>query len=265
MSVVTVTATVEATNVPPRVRLDVVDNGSPFYFQTTVTRLNLDGSTVPVRTQDGNPLPLTTSGSNRVGLIYDYEAPFQQAVSYSTVETPGTSTPQVTVPENRIWLIHPGVPALSVPVTLGSGSLATVTRAAKRGVFYPMGRQNPVVQTDGARKGADSQINVLTSSTDDLAALRALLQDTGVLLLNIPGSRDYGFDTCYIAVGDVGEARPVDLLPVTWRSTSLPFVVVDRPAGGSQAQRTYVDLFNYATYADLLAAYPTYTDLLAGP
>lgn len=265
MSVVTVTATVEASNVPPRVRLDVVDNGSPSFFQTTVTRLNPDGTTVPVRTQDGDPLPLTTSGSNRVGLLYDYEAPFQGAVSYSTAETPGSVTPQVTVSEDRIWLIHPGVPALSMPVTLGKGSLTTVARAAKRGVFYAMGRQNPVVQTDGARKGAESQLNILTSSTADLASLQALLQDTGVLLLNIPAERDYGFATCYIAVGDVEETRPVELLPVGWRSTSLPFVIVDRPAGGSQAQRTLADLFVYATLADLMPAYPTLADLLAGP
>jgi hypothetical protein len=265
VSVVSVTATVEASNVPPRVRLDVVDNGSPFYYQTTVTRLNPDGTTSPVRTQDGNPLPLTTSGSNRVGLLYDYEPQFGAQVSYSTLETPGTVAGPVVVPEDRIWLIHPAIPSLSIPVTLAPGSLTQISRAAKRGVFYPMGRQNPVVQTDGARKGVESTLNVLTMNTADLAALRALLQDTGVLLLNIPTDRDYGFPTCYIAVGDVSEARSVDRLPAPYRVTSLPFVVVDRPAGGSQAQRTLADLFEYATLADLMTAYPTFADLLAGP
>jgi hypothetical protein len=46
----------------------------------------------------------------------------------------------------------------------------------------------------------------------------------------------------------------------------MPFQVVDRPVGGSQAQRTLADLIApYPTLGDLKAAYPTLADLLSGP
>jgi hypothetical protein len=39
---------------------------------------------------------------------------------------------------------------------------------------------------------------------------------------------------------------------------------VDRPAGGSQSQRTYGDvLAAFSTYGDVLSAYTSYADLLA--
>jgi len=42
--------------------------------------------------------------------------------------------------------------------------------------------------------------------------------------------------------------------------------VVDRPAGGTQAQRTYTDvLATYATYSAVRTKYATYSALLAGP
>jgi hypothetical protein len=42
-------------------------------------------------------------------------------------------------------------------------------------------------------------------------------------------------------------------------------VVVGRPAGGLQSERTYADvLAEHATYADVLATYDTYSDLLLG-
>jgi hypothetical protein len=118
MSTVTVAPTVELSNVPPRVRLDVTDSGTPNLFATTVMRLDPDGALRPVRTQDGAPLTLGTSGSNRVGLVYDYEAPYGAPVSYSTLESPSTVSNPVTVDESRVWLVHPGVPALSLPITV---------------------------------------------------------------------------------------------------------------------------------------------------
>ena len=265
MSVVTVTATLEASNVPPRVRLDVVDNGSPYYFATTVTRLNPDGTTSAVRTQDGNPLQLVTSGSNRTGLLYDYEAPFGYAVSYSTMETPGTVSASVTVPETNVWLIHPGIPSLSMPVTLAPGTLQQTVYPVHQGVFYPMGRTNPVVQTDGARKGGQSSLVVITQSLSEAASVRDLVADAGILLLNVPPDPGTGVDAQYIAVADVTISRGTDTGIDGLRIVSMPFVVVDRPAGGSQSQRTLADLFVYPNLAALMTAYPTFADLLAGP
>jgi hypothetical protein len=256
---VTVAPTLEASNVPPRVRLDVTATAGE--TSTTVLRLDANGTTVPVRTNDGNPLPL----SSGVGLLYDYEVPFQTTVVYSTAETPGTVSATVTPPEGRIWLIHPGVPALSMPVGMMLPSLMEEVYSVKQGVFYPMGRTNPIVVTDGARSGAQSTLVTLVETLNDTKAIRNLVADAGVLFLNIPASMQLGFDTCYIAVAEVRIARLTDANANPTRAVTMPFTVVDRPAGGSQAQRTLADLLDFPTLATLPSFYPTLLDLAAGP
>jgi hypothetical protein len=264
VTTVSVVPTVEAGNIPPRVRLDVTDTGTPNLFAATVTRLNPDGTTSTVRTSDGNPLVLTTSGSNRVGLLYDYEAPFGEPVSYSTIESPAGLSAEVTVPEARVWLIHPGVPALSTPIAVAS--FGNRVRRVARGVHYPMGRSTPVVQTDGARKSAESSMDVRIADLTDLAALEAVTADASTLLLNIPADLQWGIPASYIAVGDTDEARLIDYAGDPNRYVTLPFTVVDMPVGGSQSERTYADvLADNATYATLRTRYPTYLALLAGP
>jgi len=268
MSTITVTATVENSTGPldvPRVRLNVTDTGTnPALFAATVTRLDPDGRVVPVRTNDGNPLVLTTSGTTRVGLVYDYEMPYGAPVTYSTMETPTSSSAAVTVNESKIWLVHPGVPELSMPISVAS--VGNRTRSISRGVFYPMGRRSPVVQTDGQRKSTEGTLELNTLTLTDAARLETLTDDAGVLLLNVPASLNWGLPPSYIAVGDIEEQRVVDYAPEPRRVHVLPYTVVDRPAGGSQSERTYVDLLaQFSSYAALRNAYPSYTALLAGP
>lgn len=264
MSTVTVAPTVDMASTPPRVRLDVTDTGtSPSIFSTTVTRLDPDGVLRTVRTPDGNPLTLTTSGATRVGLLYDYAAPYGQPVSYSTQESPGTVSAAVTVGETRSWLLHPGVPTLSQPITIGD--LAERLRKIQQGVFYPMGRSTPVVQTDGARRRGEYTLTLWTPDLDARSALLDLLDDGSPLLLNIPAGNGWGLSWEYVAVGDVTERRPVKFLGEPGRFWDLPIVVVDTPIGGSQSGRSYADLLTFASYSELQAAYPSYSAVLAGP
>lgn len=257
---ITVTPTVDAANTPPRVRLDV--SASAGETSTTVIRNNADGTTAPVRTTDGNPLPLSAGAA----LIYDYEPAYGTAVSFSSLESPGTVSAQVTVPASSVWLIHPGVPAASVPVTLRRGSLVGATYAVKRGVFEPMGRKNSVVFTDGARHSAADQIVVGCSSFDQFDALMAVLGDASTLLLNIPADRGWRFPTCYVDFGDAKVSSPTGLVVDTYADVTLPFTVADRPVGGSQSQRTWADVVaSNATWAAVVAKYPTWADVLAGP
>lgn len=263
MSTVTAVPTVELSNVPPRVRLDVTDTGTPNLFAATVTRLDPDGVQRPVRTTDGNPLTLSTSGSNRVGLVYDYEAPYGQAVTYSTLESPGTVSAAVTVDETRPWLVHPGIPALSLPIRVGT--LGSRSRKVQRGVHFPMGRKFPVVVTDGSRKAAEYQLTLVSLDDAESAALEELLDDAAPLLLNVPVAKGWRLTFEYVAVGDVEEERPSRIASESLRSWVLLLTVIDRPAGGTQAQRTYVDLLSFGSYADLQAAYADYSAVLAGP
>jgi hypothetical protein len=263
MSTVTVAATVELGNVPPRVRLDVTDTGTPNLFAATVLRADPDGVARPVRTNDGAPLQLATAGANRTGLVYDYEVPYGVAVSYSTVETPGTVSAPVTVDDGIARLIHPGVPSLSAAFTIAD--LSERKTAAQRGVFYPMGRRAPVVQTDGQRKAAEWTLSIYTATAPAGQAVGELLDDASVLLVNIPAGRGYGIGAEYVSVGDVTERRVGRYPGEPARFWDLPLTVVDRPAGGTQAQRTLDDLLSYATVTALSSAYPTLNALLAGP
>jgi hypothetical protein len=251
---------VEASNEPPRVRLDV--SASAGETEATITRLDPDGRTVEVRTTDGNPLPISAG----TGLVYDYEAPFGQAVSYSSNESPTVVSAQVTVDVSEVWLIHVGIPDLSTPISLRVGSFDEETWAVQQAVLWPMGRQYPWVGTDGQRKAPASSIVVAVETATQLRALKSILSDASPLLLNVPVSLDLGVDTAYIAVGSVSNQRPSSIGSDALRNVTLPYQVVDRPVGGSQSERTWVDvLASYGSWTDVMTAYDTWADLLAGP
>lgn len=263
MSVVTVVATYEAFNAPPRVRLDVTDTGdSPALNAANVFRVSASGTRSPVRTGDGNPLVLSGSGP-RTALLYDYEMSYGLSVTYTTAESSGMFSNSISVTEDVPWLVHPGDPSLSVPlVVIETGVRSS---AVRRGVHQPMGRAAPVVRTSGVRSAPEYVLQVRTETTIARMSMDRILADAGLLLLNVPASLGWGIGAEYVAVGDVRESRLYNWGGEQRRNWELPCLVVDAPIGGFQSQRTYVDLLNFPTYADLNAAYPTYTALLAGP
>ena len=264
MSDVTVTPTVELGGTVPRVRLDVVDANIPERFSANVVRHDPDGRIVPVRTPTGEALTLSTVGLTRVGLVYDYEAPFGQPVSYSTLESPAIVSAEVTVAVDRVWLIHPGVPELSQQVMVSE--FGPRARPIPQGVYLPLGRREPIVHTDGQRKAASYSLSLLTQTEAEARLLEPLLEDGSTLLLNVPATLGYGVPTEYIAVGDVAETRNARFAGNPIRTWQLACTVTARPVGGTQAERTYTDLIaTFATYGAVQAAYDSYFDVLAGP
>jgi hypothetical protein len=264
MTTLSVAAVVQSANVPPRVQVTVTDTGtSPAITSATVTRTDAVGNVSTVRTTDGAPLVLTTSGSNRVGTVYDVEAPYGVAVTYSTVEQPANTSGAVTVAASVAWLVHPGIPDRSMPITVGA--LGSRARKVTRGVFYPLGRISPVVITDGQRKGVESDLSVVTFTDADRRALGSLIDDASVLMLNIPASKGWGIDSCYVSVGDVQEDKLSRLASEPGRTWKLPYVVVDRPAGGTQAQWSWSDVIaKYATWQALKTADTTWAKVQTG-
>lgn len=260
---ITVTPTTEPDNYPPRVRLDVVNSGTPSYTETTVLRVDSTGRTSPVRTPTGDPLTLTVSGSDRVGLVYDYEVPSNAGVFYTTLEDSATVSGQVVIADTRVWLVHPGVPELSQVVTVAE--FGPRTYGGERGLFRPMGRKSAIAHTTGQRGDAEYVLTLRTDTLVELAAIKTLCSDMADLFLNVPESLGWGVGAEYVSVGDLTENRLYDYAGEVRRYWDLPCTVVDRPAGGTQADRTYADLLTYATYASLQAAYSTYQDLLSGP
>ena len=252
------TATPEPGNNPPRIRLDLEYIGAT---EATIVRSDPDGQQIPVRLAD----PATLDGSNQwVG--YDYESWFGEPTSYAATADAPVISGTVTLDVPDIWLRHPGVPDLSLPIDFqGEGE---PTRTVTRSVQQPLGRATPIVVTDGRRRARNGQITIRTATDAEHEALLALLDDTTPLLLDVPTAVPFGPKVrhVWLSIGDLTERRrQVDYAPDPNRVWSAPYDEVGRPAGGIQAQRTYATvLAESATYQDVLTRYATYTELLTG-
>ena len=255
----TLTATPEPGNVPPRILLQLTYTGQT---SATIVRTDPDGSQTPVRLAE--PAALDGSGS-WVG--YDYESWFGGATTYTATTTAGniTSTP-VTLDVTDIWLRHPGVPSLSQKVDFwGEGD---PIRAVAQAVLEPLGRATPIVVSDGRRKSKRGDLSLRTQGDAQHVALLALFDDLTPLLLDVPPGKAFGADLThqYLSLGDLTQKRLVDgYYHHPDRVWTAPYIVVGRPAGGIQAQRTYATVLGaHLTYQSLIAQYGSYTNLLTG-
>lgn len=252
----TIVATAEPDALPaPRVKLDITWTGAT---SVAVVRRDPGGAAIPVA--GGSPAAL----SGGVATLYDYESAFGTSVTYEA--TAGTATivsGSVALTVARPWLRHPGVPALSMPVELsGDGEPQYGVNRAK---LEPQGRSRPIVLTDGRRKSKTSTLGVRTYSLAERAALLALLDDAGVILLDVPPAYGWRMTQQYMAFADATAAPIVPSNPHTpWDEWSLPYDVVDRPAIAGEVSWTYAAVITgYSTYSAVKTAFATYADLLA--
>lgn len=251
-----ITVTAQPTNSPPRVQINVTGLTDA---TTTIMRNDPDGRTRPVRAAE----PATLTSGTWLG--YDYEAPFGMAVTYTSLpptnpaETSNADT--LTVPD--VWLVHPGVPDVSVRVDPQHVmTLDDRSRTARAAVLQPLGRATPIVVSE-TRSSVQSGLTVITDTLTDRDAMWAVLAGGSALLLNVPPSLDWGVTWEYVSIGDVSESYVAGGASES-RIFALPYTVVDRPIGSLQAQWTYAGLLGkYTTYGDTLAHYATYADALA--
>lgn len=290
-----ITATLDPTNLPPRVQLDVT--GSPG-VTVTITRTDPDGGTRPVRTAESAQL---VSGAFT---CYDYESPFDPGgnarITYSAQPSGGSAAFTTTVAALQItqaWLIHPGVPDLSQPIN--GTSLSTVTSMSGATLHNVPGRSNPVPVSDGVRKGATFNLLLKTTATagtspifpsssifpdtslfpsgtvfpdgplgpwvSSTAALYDLLADTAPLLLQLVYPYTTAVEYKWINVGQVTEDRRSNDFGDPRRIMTLECAEVDRPAGGIASQRTWADLLaECSTWRDVLNRYATWHGVLTG-
>jgi hypothetical protein len=262
---VAIAVSAEPANLPPRVLVSIdFTSLTPDPTEATVMRNDPDGRQRAVRLAE--PAALTAG----LWQGYDYESPFGLAVTYeATSVTPAGSvvSAPVTLDVAVPWLRHPGIPSLSVrvpPERFRKDSLASRMRASTRAVFEPLGRETPIVVSSGVRKAPQTEIALRTDTAGERDAMVALLADESVLLLDIPPGLAWGVTHEYISVGDVPETRVRDWGSAPERWFPLPYIVVDRPAGGLQAQFTWADvLADHATWADVRSRYNTWADVLA--
>lgn len=260
------TATPMPDTSPPSVTLEVSD-GTLGTSNVTIVRMDPDGRWHPVRgAEPAHVIDGAWSG-------FDDEAPYGVPVSYQMTRTSGAvdtgrsplagggyaNTLQLDVTD--VWLIHPGVPSLSQRLELRDWQ--PIVRAARRGVFVPLGGGLPLV-VSGARAAGTSQLETLTSTTEDEDGLRALLDDGSPLLLNVPVTLGWNAPSGWVSVGDSTTAREFMWGPAPRRVWTLPYNEVARPIGSTQSLWTCAGLLaEQATCADVLTHYETCATLAA--
>lgn len=259
VATVTLIATPDPTNAPPRMQLDVTATGTPTVSSVTISRTDPDGSVKLVRTADGGPLVL----SGGAATIYDPEIPYGVPVDYS-IEEGSAPTTSAQLDVDAPWLTHLGVPSRSVTLDFLKGSSDEEEWVIDQGVFPILGRATPIVVTGAARQAPSSMLLVGTESLADLEALRDLLADGSVLLLNVSPALGLGLDTAYIAVGNAKPRRRSDIGTDPQRNFQLPYQVVGRPAGGTRSGIIWADVAaEYATWSSIPVG-KTWAQLAAG-
>jgi hypothetical protein len=248
------TAIPDPTNLPPRILLELNNGGST---EATIVRIDQAGNRTPVRLAN----PATLNSGDWVG--FDYEAPYDQPVSYESTSAQATlDSGQVTLQVDAPWLVHPGIPARSVPLVIAS--IGARTRPTLQGIHQPVGRDTAIVITDGIRRQPTFDLVVRTVDEAARGDLLAILSDTTPLLLQVTYPATTRTDYMWVAVGDLTETPMVDEdygnLAIAW---TLPCTVTTPPTGLQQSQWTWADLIAaYDTWADVLAAFNTWADVI---
>jgi hypothetical protein len=219
-----------------------------------------------VGTRNASASLLTTAGAGVT--IADYEAQQGMSVVYLLTDTNGTQLASAagTVPLWGTWLKSPGRPFQNVRVPLAS--VGDVTYAGRSEVLQVEGSPYPVELHD-LRQSASGQVSIVTLTAAAATAVRQLISEGGVLLLDCTPAWGVPFE--YVTVGDVKERRPYgdgsDGLHLAARVFDLPVTSVRPPVGRSEvsAGASYSQLPTlYPTYAAMAATVPTYNALVTG-
>ncbi|KYK14289.1 MULTISPECIES: hypothetical protein [Streptomyces] len=204
-------------------------------------------------------------------VIEDHEAPFGVPIWYAVelYSAPGvihstrsSDTVTLTLDDiNEAWLKDPGNPQRSTRVLVQRAP--DWQRPVEQAAFVVRGRRNKVVLS-GRRQGLEGDLAIWTRSDAEREALHLLLDSGNVLLWQTaPGT---GVDDMYVAVAQITETRVGKLAQDQWRAWTLPLTEQDKPvttAVNGAAGRTWQDVVaEFATCADVMAAYATSEDLL---
>lgn len=180
-----------------------------------------------------------------------------------------TSDP-ITLDPADAWLIHPASPALSIPLQLTSPDttrlvqIGGIENRSNTTTHRILGSATPLTTTTGPRADDVTTMTVETATTDESAALRALLAPDIPILIQIPPDMELDFNCGFYQVGDVTTDRSHPVIN-SYRTFTLPITKVRSPVvdvedtGWSYAAVAA----EFATYASLLVTYATYADLAA--
>lgn len=220
----TTTATVE-TDAVPRVRIDTGASG--------IWRVDVDGVRTPVR---GEPIG---------GVLYDYDAPQQEPVYYSTASfdsaDPGIEDSDlVEIPDVGVWLLPASDPLSGVRLLVGG--FGGWSQPGPVSVADIPGRSRPVA-VSWKRGGRRGSLTATVLEPEDYTALCGVLDQAGPYLLSYATSRWPVFaGERWVVIGDTTETVVgLPVAPAAWQ-VDLPLTAVDRPAIVNSTTVTIDDL-----------------------
>lgn len=128
---------------------------------------------------------------------------------------------------DRAWLKDPLDPARSLPLSCVDNVAWTRTRA--QAVLTPLGRPDPVVQTD-VRRLRTGDLTTTPATQAEATALDGLVDSTRTMLLQVPPAQPgwYGTHAYVLFAGD-DTATALGQVPVDNRTVTVPLVEVRRP------------------------------------
>lgn len=261
-----ITATAQPGSTPPRVQVTISSPDGSAITAVSLVRTAPDG-TVPTRVQPvAGPSPI---------IVFDYEAPWDQPVTYAATITYGAGSTAtytsgyVTLAPETAWLIHPTTPALSVCVdqqrfdVMGIVSIGDVLHPEIKTKHRIQGSEYQIVMKSGPRGAAQTSMQVATVTPQERAALVSLTRDQTPLLAQIPAAWAWDWENGYYDVGDVGAGRIVQYGPQPRRVFALPLERVEAPVGSQQAVWTWSgEIGANASWDAVKAGYATWADVL---
>ena len=161
--------------------------------------------------------------------------------------------------QGRIWLKNLRYPALNRPVTVTEFS--DLTRPARAGLFDVKGRSLPVAVSD--QRGSTSfELVLVTETSEDARRLDLALTVGGPWMIHTPPGCPVPGG--YVAIGNTTQRRRTRSARSPRRYTSLP-CTVEAPPGPDVVPTllTWATVRRlYGSWAALIAAHPTWADLL---
>jgi hypothetical protein len=244
-----------------QVEIDVVGLLVSFTINGTTWTMN--------RADNVNPYRVEITGPGSTAL-------FGGAVAAAafTASTAATKVTEVSVPETLApasgWLVHPLVPALSVPVSttdrtlIGVQDIGDVTQASTATVHKILGQAAPIVSRSGPRLGDALTLTLALRNPAQKAQLAALLADQTPVLIRMLDP-DLDWEDGFYSVGDLGLSRFAQNTQVKRRTATLPLQATQSPAGTIQNPGwSYAAVaIAYSSYNAVAEAYATYADLAA--
>lgn len=219
------------------------------------------------RVRGGSPLPVAG-----LTLLVDYEAPFDDAVSYTADYFDASGAPvgvqeqstQVTLVVTDAWWSSPLEPALSLPIRRGPEYAVSREYISDMSFVPVAGRATVAVLADTRRAGT-FRGDVVTASPVEDDRVRSLLRSSVSVVARHPASWDIG--TVYLAAPTIRENRWTDDMTTPGRTWTVEATETAGPAAAQAAVVwTWDDVpINHTSWTALIAAKPTWVDVVRDP